>query len=202
MGLIIAAVTPGTRSNRPIPRVHVTSLDMAIVGRVQIRYHRKERRGMAAVTYQKFVNFKAQTNSDNLDVLRKTWSGMMQFVHHGDHPGKASVIFLPIVDMNYNDTTCIYSTLTFVTGHTRCHGVSPSITFDQRLRWTALMIIRSEPLVSDLTTIFLHLGGFHAEMSFLGCIGHVMASSGLQEVLDLICGPTAVVHMLSGKAIA
>ena len=64
------------------------------------------------------------------------------------------------------------------------------------------MIIRSEPLVSDLTTIFLRLGGFHAEMSFLGCIGHVMASSGLQEVLDLIYGPTAVVHMLSGKAVA
>ena len=86
MGMI-AAVTPGTRSNRPIPRVRVTSLDVAIVGRVQIRYHREERRGMAAVTYQKFVNFKAQNNSDNLDVLWKTsilfgsprpaWSGMM-----------------------------------------------------------------------------------------------------------------------------
>ena len=55
-----------------IPRVHVTSLDVAIVGRVQVRYHREERRGMAELTYQTFVNFKAQNNSDNLDVLWKT----------------------------------------------------------------------------------------------------------------------------------
>ena len=37
-------------------RVYVASLDVAIVGRVQIRYHREECRGMAAVTHQKFVN--------------------------------------------------------------------------------------------------------------------------------------------------
>ena len=48
------------------------------------------------------------------------------------------------------------------------------------------MIIRSEPLDSDLRRIVLRLGGFHTEMSFLGCIGHLMASSGLQELLELI----------------
>ena len=39
-------------------------------------------------------------------------------------------------------------------------------------------------------------------MSFLGCIGYLMAGSGLQEVLQLIYASNAVVHMLSGKAIA
>ena len=156
---------------------------------MQICYHKEERRGMAAVTYQKFVDCKAHNNSDNLDVLWKTsllfgsprpaWSGMMQFVHHGDHPGKASVMFLPIIDMNSSDTTCIYSTLACVTEHARRHDVAPIITFDQPLWWKALMIIRSEPLDSDLRRIVLRLGGFHMEMSFLGCIGHVMASSGL-----------------------
>ena len=160
----IAAVTPGTRSNRPISRVHVTSLDVAIVGRV---------------------------HSDNLDIVWKTsllfrsprpaWSGMTQFMHHGDHPGKASVMFLPMIDMNSNDTTCIYSTLAFVTEH-----VSPIITFDQPPWLKALMLIRTKPLVNDLRRIVLRLGGFHAEMSFLGCIGHVMSSSGLQELLELI----------------
>ena len=47
----------------------MTSLDVAIVGRVQIRYHREECRGTAGVTYQKFVNFKAQNNSDNLCIV-------------------------------------------------------------------------------------------------------------------------------------
>ena len=64
------------------------------------------------------------------------------------------------------------------------------------------MIIRSKPLVSDLTRIVVRLGGYHADMSFLGCIAHVMASPGLQELLELIYTPNAVMHMLSWKAIA
>ena len=127
---------------------------------------------------------------------------MMQFVHHGDNPGKASVMFLPIFDMNSSDTTCIYSTLAFVTEHVRCHDVSPINTFDQPFWWKALMVIRSETLLSDLRRIILLLGGFYADMSFLGCIGHMIASSGLQELLELTYAPNAVVYMLSGKGIA
>ena len=36
------------------------------------------------------------------------------------------------------------------------------------------MIIRSDPLVSDLRRIVLRLCDFHADMSFLGCTGHVI----------------------------
>jgi len=39
-------------------------------------------------------------------------------------------------------------------------------------------------------------------MNFLGCIRDLMDPSGLQEVLELIYAPNAVIHMLSGKAIA
>ena len=63
------------------------------------------------------------------------------------------------------------------------------------------MIIHSEPIVSDLRRIVLRLGGFHAEMSFLGCTGHLMGSSGLPKLLELIYDPNAVVHILSGKVI-
>ena len=45
------------------------------------------------------------------------------------------------------------------------------------------------------------LGDFHTEMSFLGCIGYLMAASGLQDLLELIYAPNSVVHMLSGKAV-
>ena len=211
MGMIVA-VTPETSSGQSIPRTKVTSLDVAAVGRVQIRFHKEERNGMSAVTYQKLFHLKAQNCYENLDVLWKTsiifgsprpaWSGMMQFVHQGDHPGKASVMFLPIIDMNPSDSTCIYSTLMFVSEHAQRHGVTPILTFDQPLWWKALMIIESEPEESDLRGIVLRLGGFHTEMSFLGSIGHLMGSSGLQEMLESIYAPNAVVHMLSGKAIA
>ena len=121
----------------------MTSLGVAIVGRVQILYHMEERRGMAAVTYQTFVNINTQNNSDNLDVLWKTsilfgspipaWSGIMYFGHHGYHPGNASVMPPPIIDMNSSDTTGIYSTMEFVTEHAWRHDDSPIITFDQPL---------------------------------------------------------------------
>lgn len=37
-------------------------------------------------------------------------------------------------------------------------------------------------------------------MSFLGCIGYIMAGSGLKEVLSLIYAPVSVEKMLSGHA--
>ena len=53
-----------------------------------------------------------------------------------------------------------------------------------------------------MKNIVLRLGGFHLEMSFLGSIGHLMSASGLQHILELVYAPNAVVHMLTGKAIA
>ena len=56
------------------------------------------------------------------------------------------------------------------------------------------MILIAEPTGSQLSKLVLRLGGFHTEMSFLGCIGHLMASSGLQELLEMIYASNAVVH--------
>ena len=55
---------------------------------------------------------------------------------------------------------------------------------------------------SGLSNIVLRLGGFHTEMSFLGSIGHLMAGSGLKDVLESFYASNTVVHMLCGKAIA
>ena len=122
---------------------------------------------------------------------------MMQLVHCGSHPGKSSVMFLSMIDISPSDTTCIYSMLKHVQEHLQRHDVTPIITFDQPLWWKALMIILTEPIRSGLRDVILHLGGFHTEMSILGCIGHLMAASGLHELLELIYAPNTVVHMLS-----
>ena len=208
MGMI-ATVTPGTKTSSPILRMKVTISDIEKVGRIPIQYHREESFGMNAVIYQKLHDMKVQDPKALLDILWKTsimfgsprpmWSGMMQLVHHGSHPGKSSVMFLPMIDMNPSDVTCVYSTLRYISEHARRHDVTP---IDQPLWWKALMIMVTEPIGSDLNDIVLQLGGFHAEMSFLGAIGHLMAGSGLQELLELIYASNAVVHMFSGKAIA
>ena len=211
MGMI-ATITPANNKSNQILRVKVTPKDIATIGRVPIQFHTKESLGMTMVTYEKLYSFKGKDSTAKLDLLwkssimlespRPAWSGMMQLVHSGRHPGTSSVMFLPLIDMNPSDTTCVYSTLKYIQEHADRHNVTPIITFDQPLWWKALMITVNEPVGSKLRSIVLRLGGFHTEMSFLGCIGHLMAASGLQELLELIYAPNAVLYMLSGKAIA
>ncbi len=211
MGMI-ATVTPGIRSNNRIPRIKVLFRDLAAVGQVPIRFQKERSIGRTAITYEKLHLLTAQDPTANLDLLWKTsilfkssrpsWSGMMQFVQKGDHPGMSSIMFLPMIDMSPSDATCIYSCLKFLGEHARRHNAKPIVTFDQPLWWKAVDIVDSEPADSDLKNIVLRLGGFHMEMSFLGSIGHLMSASGLQQILELVYAPNAVIHILTGKAIA
>ena len=163
MGMI-AAITPGSKKSNPVLRVKVTAKDIAAIGRVPIQFHKEglEMTG-TAVMYEKLHGMKATDPTAHLDILWKTsimfgsprpaYSGMMQLVHRGNHPGKSPVMFLPMIDMNPSDVTCVYSTLRYIRDHAHCHDVSPIITFDQPLWWKALMIILTEPADSDLNDI-------------------------------------------------
>jgi hypothetical protein len=211
MGMI-AAVTPQARIKSFIPRQKVSQKDIIQIGRIQIHYHSNESQGMSSITYQKFYQLKFHDPTFHLDTVWKTsvlfgkprplWSGYMQLVHQSDHPGKASVIFLPMIDLQPSDPTCIYSTLIFISNHAREHNVTPIVTFDQPLWWKALGIILAEPKESDLKSIVLRLGGLHTEMSFLGSVGYLMSGSGIEQVLETIFAGNTVEHILSGKAIA
>ena len=98
--------------------------------------------------------------------------------------------------------TCIYSTLRYISSHARCHKVTPIVTFDQPLWLKAVTLQECAPPDSDVDTIVVWLGAFHTMMSFLGATGHIMAGSGLEELLECIYVSTSVSHMLSGKAIS
>ena len=118
---------------------------------------------MNAIKYEQLCNMKAQDHTADLDILwkssimfgspRPAWSGMMQFVHVGDHPGKSSVMFLPMIDMNPSDASCVYSTLMFVSEHAHRYSVKPIIMFDQPLWWKAFTITVTEPQSSVLKNI-------------------------------------------------
>ena len=126
---------------------------------------------MNPIIYEKLHKMKIQDPTANLDILWKTlilfsssrpsWSGMMQFVQKGDHPGMSSIMFLPMINMDPTDVTCIYSALHFLAEQARYHNANPVVTFDQPFWWKALMIIDNEPVDSDLKNIVLHLGDFH-----------------------------------------
>ena len=125
---------------------------------------------------------------------RPNWSGFMQHIFSGEQATpKSEVILLPIIDLNPSDETCVYSTLLYIQSQAeRLNIPTPCITFDQPLWPKAVEIIKAKSL-----NIVCRLGGFHTMMSFMGSIGSMMKSSGLEEALETAYGPNAVTHMMS-----
>ena len=125
-----------------------------------------------------------------------SWSGFMQKYLNGDHSGKATVNFLPIINLNSSNEFCIYSTLLFVEQQARQPNIpTPCITFDQSLFIKAFEISKAKSM-----NIVIRLGGFHLLMSFLVGIGTIMGGSGLAETMETIYAQNRVIHMLDGKA--
>lgn len=119
---------------------------------------------------------------------RPSWSGFMQHVFCYEGYAKSEVLFLPIIDLNRSNETCIYSTLLYIENQALQLGIPvPCVTFDQPLWIKAIKIIKSKSL-----KIVCRLGGFHTMMSFVGSIGSVMKGSGLEEALETAYGPNAV----------
>lgn len=209
---IIAAVTPTMRKDKKIPRKDVHLKEIVSLGKIRICPYISETEARSTLLYGRLNNPKAKESFLMSDLLwkvspltrtpRPLWNGYMQMIAQGQHPGKSSIIFLPMIDLNPNDLTCIYSTLNFVCDHAKKYNTTPVITFDQPLWWKAYTMIKNEPEDSLLRSIVLRLGGFHTEMSYLGCVGHLMSGSGLQELLQVVYAQNSVEHMLSGKALA
>ena len=83
---------------------------------------------------------------------------MMQMLQNGPHSGKSSIFFLPMLDLNPGDMSCVYSTLRFIASQAQMNNVTPIMTFDQPLYLKALTVISSKHADSDLKSIILCLG--------------------------------------------
>ncbi|XP_053402974.1 uncharacterized protein LOC123550249 [Mercenaria mercenaria] len=214
MGMV-ACSSPGSNVELPIPRADMSLTDLSRISNINIKYFKDPDNGMSDEFYFRDIGFGTEISdtlvcSQNpfdtffkliwpLKTSRPNWSGFMQlYTESHAHPGKANIKILPMIDMNPSDLSCINSTLHFVNDQCKKYGVTPVLTFDQPLFQKATFIIRCDPLLKN---IVLRLGGFHTEMSFLASIGHIMSSTGLQEVLETIYAPNAVRHMLAGKAV-
>jgi hypothetical protein len=83
------------------------------------------------------------------------WSDLMEMVCTGSNPGLSNITFLPMIDLNHSDMSCVYSTLKFVSKEASHHNRTPVITFDQPLYWKALIImILIFGVLTPLSTIF------------------------------------------------
>ena len=101
--------------------------------------------------------------------LRSSWSGFMESVTTGQHPGVSHITFLPIIDLSPTDDSCIYSTLVFIEQQANILNIAtPCITFDQPLWLKSVEIVKAKSL-----KIVCSLRGFHLLVSFLGSIGAI-----------------------------
>ncbi|KAL8564988.1 hypothetical protein ACOMHN_003364 [Nucella lapillus] len=209
---IIGAATPGTKECRAVRRdTSVTPDRISALGRVPVHFYNPSSVDLSLV-YEILQDFAVEDRTRKLDLLWKVswplrsprlgWSGMMQTICSGAYPGKSSFTLLPMIDMDPTNMSCIFSTLHFVSSVASRYDCTPVLTFDQPLWWKSTMIIDGEPPNSPLCSIVLRLGGFHCQMSFLGCIGRLMAGSGLKQVLEVAFASNSVIHMLSGKSVS
>ena len=209
---IIATTTPGTKRANPIPRLQVTSKEVKETNTVPLSFYNSAADHFANVLYKEAEELRTVDSTKYLDLLwkvvwpirptRPLWSGFMQAVNKGAHPGKSGIFFLLMIDLNPSDYSCIFSTLLFVSQEAKRHGTIPVVTFDQPLYWKAQEIRANMPHHEDIKSIVLRLGAFHIEMSFLGAIGHLMEGTGIHDVLELAYASNAIPHMLQGKAIS
>ena len=207
---IIAALIPGRKKDRLIPRKNIANLEFAAKGKIPIIEHRFAKHVRQTIVFEHTPTL---VNIDRtIDVLWELslnfkdetpgWQGMMHIIHQGlDHPGQSSIVFLPMIDLYSGDKTCILSTLNFVCDLSSKHQVPPIITFDQPLYWKAAEIITDAPEASQLKNIVLMLGCFHTFMNLLGAIGKLMEGTGLTNIMEVVYGENAVHHMMTGKSV-
>ena len=107
---IIATFTPGKFASISVPGITVTSDDIKKVGKLNINTFHSQHTGDLPLSFNELT---AMVNSDptaDIDLLwdiflllhsrRPAWSGMMQSVNQVVHPGKSSVLFLPVIDLD------------------------------------------------------------------------------------------------------
>ena len=114
---IIAVRSPEVRCNKPIARIKKTAEELALQSRININFYRGDITALRLLKYEKLSAINVLDFSWKVDFLlkiswplkssRPLWSGIMQAVNNGEHPGKSSITFLPMIDMDPGDMSCI-----------------------------------------------------------------------------------------------
>lgn len=170
MGMI-AAVTPGFRLDLAVPTLSTTLKEVSDLAKINIEYYKIQSKQSLQAAFAT-MNYEPNMidTTWKLDLLSKvcwpltcnrpSWSAIMHKVTTQENH---LLFFLPMIDMNPSDLTCINSTLNFIGKHAKAQHCVPILTFDQPLYWKAMNIIKDEPLNSPLKSVILRLGGVHLE---------------------------------------
>ena len=142
MGMI-AAISKGTFLIKPILRKDVPNKDLISEGTVNIFNYREKKHILKNIAFQPLPPILPTSN--NLDLLWKlswyfknplpNWNGCMQLMYDDKKTKyyKDKIVFLPIIDSDPTDMSCILSTITFLSNLAEMHKKPAIITFDQPL---------------------------------------------------------------------
>ena len=134
------------------------------------------------------------------DTPKSEWSGTMRSLakETGNVPGVATqFVFGPLIDSPPAHPDTVLTTLTFIEEFMKQHNmVYTHLSADMQLYKVILQIKWSH--LTRWNNLVVRPGGMHTLMSFVGCIGALMNSSGLEELLNAAF--KGVSHMLNGKA--
>lgn len=142
------------------------------------------------------------------------WNGYMDKITGSKIDYEVSkVVFAPFINAPPSDYDTLFTAAIEAIKTTQSYNMKTCIlTFDQPLYMKMVDIIYSgslekEKLEKELglnlpydIKIIARLGGFHTVMSYMGCIGYIMAGSGLKELLCEIYAEKSVDHILTGHA--
>ena len=208
MGMV-ACITPANKVVHKILRRKLSELNITKQTAVEIIEYRFANHARS-ISFKKLPQFSKSCH--RVDILWEIslrfkqpapgWQGMMHILNKQcEHPGKSSVVFLPMIDLYPGDKTCIVSTLEYICKLGYKQNITPVVTFDQPLFWKASEVQQEVSDENPIQDVVLLLGGFHTFMNLLGAIGTLMDGSGLKDILETIYGENAVAHMMSGKAV-
>ena len=155
--------------------------------------YRMEKKALALTSFKPIADLaisKVATRARTIDILwqmgyefkkqQPSWSGFMQKYLNGYHSGKATVTFLPIINLNPSNESCKYSTLVFVEQLAQQLNIpTPCITFDHPLFIKAFEISKAKSM-----NIVIRLGVFHLLTLFFGGIGTIMGGCGLAGTME------------------
>ena len=95
---------------------------------------------------------------------------------------QSRVVVLPF-NLDPGNLSTLYTALYFAQNECNMRGIQfIPVIFDQPLYIEAVEIVESSHLLKD--KIFVHLGGFHLLMSYMGSIGYIMNGSGLEVLWE------------------
>lgn len=137
---IMSCATPGKqKSPKVIPRVEVTIEELISIGHINVFHYKSDQPGnsFTLMRSQKLQELRKRNKTWKVDILIKMlwplkspmpgWSGLMQMVCTGNNPGSSNITFLPMIDVNHSDVSCVYSTLKFVSKKAFHHNILLSL---------------------------------------------------------------------------